>query len=84
MEYGINTDKLQQVADTYILKSNLITNREDWDDIKVTQTQPVRDRGSLQTDEGAAQPDATYATGPLFTRFCGEWRYATQTPLMPF
>lgn len=35
MEYGINTEKLQQVADTYLGKNILITNRADWDNVKV-------------------------------------------------
>lgn len=35
LEYGINAEKLQQVADTYLGKNILITNRADWDDVKV-------------------------------------------------
>jgi transposase len=35
LEYGINAEKLQQVADTYLGKNILVTNREEWDDIKV-------------------------------------------------
>jgi transposase len=35
MEYGINTKELQQVADTYLGKNILITNRAEWDDVKI-------------------------------------------------
>jgi transposase len=35
MEYGIDAEKLQQVADTYLGKNILITNRDDWDNDKV-------------------------------------------------
>jgi transposase len=35
IEYSINAEKLQQVADTYLGKNILITNRADWDDVKV-------------------------------------------------
>jgi transposase len=35
LEYGINAEKLQQVADTYLGKNLLITNREEWGDNKV-------------------------------------------------
>jgi transposase len=35
VEYGINAEKLQQVADTYLGKNILITNRTDWDDVRV-------------------------------------------------
>ncbi|MHC1726831.1 MAG: hypothetical protein AB9866_12625 [Syntrophobacteraceae bacterium] len=34
---AINAEKLQEVADTYLRKNILITNRADWDDIKVIQ-----------------------------------------------
>jgi transposase len=37
MEYAINAEKLQQLADTYLGKNILITNRADWDDIKVIE-----------------------------------------------
>jgi transposase len=37
MEYAINAEKLQQLAETYLGKNILITNRADWDDIKVIQ-----------------------------------------------
>ena len=37
MEYAINAERLQQLADTYLGKNILITNRADWDDIKVIQ-----------------------------------------------
>ncbi|MHC1725226.1 MAG: IS1634 family transposase [Syntrophobacteraceae bacterium] len=37
MQYAINAEKLQEVADTYLGKNILITNRADWDDIKVIQ-----------------------------------------------
>jgi transposase len=37
LEYGINGEKLQQVADTYLGKNILITNREEWDDVKVVR-----------------------------------------------
>ena len=35
MEYGINAEKLQQVADSYLGKNILITNRADWDNVKI-------------------------------------------------
>jgi transposase len=35
LEYGINAEKLQQVADTYLGKNILITNRAEWDDVKI-------------------------------------------------
>ena len=35
MEYGINAEKLQRVADTYLGKNILITNRAEWDDVKI-------------------------------------------------
>jgi len=35
LKYGVNAEKLQQVADTYLGKNILITNREQWEDIKV-------------------------------------------------
>jgi transposase len=35
IEYGINAEKLQEVADTYLGKNILITNREDWDNVRV-------------------------------------------------
>jgi len=35
LKYGVNAEKLQQVADTYLGKNILITNREEWEDIKV-------------------------------------------------
>jgi transposase len=35
MVYGVNADKLQEVADTYLGKNILITNREEWDNVKV-------------------------------------------------
>lgn len=37
MKYGINAEKLQELADTYLGKNILITNRADWDDVKVIQ-----------------------------------------------
>jgi transposase len=37
MEYGINAEKLQEVADTYLGKNILITNRVDWDNVKIIQ-----------------------------------------------
>lgn len=38
MVYGVNADKLQEVADTYLGKNIIITNREDWDNVKVIRT----------------------------------------------
>ena len=35
LEYGINAEKLQQVVDTYLGKNILITNRAEWDDVKI-------------------------------------------------
>ena len=35
MEYGINAERLKQVADTHLGKNILITNRADWDNVKV-------------------------------------------------
>jgi len=37
LEYGVDTDGVHQVADTYLGKNILITNREDWDDAKIIQ-----------------------------------------------
>ena len=33
--YGVNADNLHEVADTSLGKNILITNRADWDDVKV-------------------------------------------------
>jgi len=35
LEYGINAEKLQQVVDTYLGKNILLTNRAEWDDVKI-------------------------------------------------
>jgi transposase len=35
LEYGVNAEKLQEVADTYLGKNILITNRQEWEDIRV-------------------------------------------------
>lgn len=35
LEYELDTDKLQNLSDTYLGKNIIITNREDWDDDKI-------------------------------------------------
>jgi transposase len=35
LHYGINDEKLRQVADTYLGKNILITNRAEWDNVKI-------------------------------------------------
>lgn len=35
LEYELDTDKLQELLDTYLGKSIIITNREDWDNDKI-------------------------------------------------
>jgi len=35
LEYGIDTDALHELSNTYLGKNILITNREDWDDAKI-------------------------------------------------
>jgi len=37
MTYGINAEKLKEVADTYLGKTILITNREEWDNVEVVK-----------------------------------------------